>query len=110
VSLVTSQDARCEHLGLPDYRRVTGVAVKAAYDRGLAAYPQGRTTLSREDWALGRAQHFVKVATGEVASKSRAGHDTDLLHSMHPMRVGETVTVNAADLDAQVKALLDATS
>lgn len=109
VALAAEHDHACAAMGLPDHARVTGVAVKTAYDRGLEAYPTGRTSLTREEWAEARAAHFVKVAAGTVP-RARAGHDVDLLHPEHPLRLHDRdkVYVNVDDLDATVKALLEA--
>jgi hypothetical protein len=109
VALAAQHDHACLSMGLPDHARITGVSVKTAYDRGWEAYPVGRTSLSREEWALARAEHFVKVAAGTVSAE-RAGHDVDLLHPDHPLRQRDRdkVYVNADDLDATVKALLEA--
>lgn len=85
VAVAAEHDRVCLSMGLPDHARVTGAAIKAAYDRGMDAYPQGRTSLTREDWALARAEHFVKVAAGTLP-RDRAGNDVDLLHPDHPYR------------------------
>lgn len=111
VALVTGQNRRVETLGLPEHRRVTGAAVKTAYQRGLDGYPSGRTDLSPQEWAVGRAEHFVKVANEQV-SAARAGHDVDLLHKSHPLNPEheeDVIVLTRADLDMRVKALLDVT-
>ena len=108
VETVADHEERCEAMNLPGYNRVTGEAVKTVYDRGVEAWPgEEKTVLSAEEWALGRVEHFVKVAVGEIESKDRAGHDTDLLSPGHPLVAGETVILDLADVDATVKALLD---
>lgn len=108
VALAATHDHACLTMGLPDYARVSGVAVKAAYDRGLDAYPQGRTTLSRQEWALARAEHFVKVAAGTIP-RDRAGNDIDLLHPEHPLRQErERLYLSREDIDATIRALSEA--
>lgn len=108
VALVSAHETRCSALGLSSVQRVTGEAVKSVYDRGIEAYPGAdRTSLTRQEWALARAEHFVKVAAGSVDVKS-AGNDVDLLHPDHPLRSKAKVYLNPADLDATVKALLAA--
>lgn len=108
VTLVAQHDARCSSLGLPDYRRITGKSVEQVFQRGVGAYPgESRTTLSRTEWALARVEHFVKAATGTVAG-SAAGHDVDLLHPDHPLRVRAEQRVSVSDLDALVASLREA--
>lgn len=76
----------CEAVGLPAHARVTGRAVKAVYDRGVRGWPGAAVTaLSAEEWALGRVEHFIKAASGELESKSVC-HDVDLLAADHPLR------------------------
>lgn len=105
VETVAAHEREIEERRLPEHARVTGDAVKTVFDRGMASWPgYDATTLHREDWALGRVEHFVKVATGDVEAKD-AGHDTDLLHADHPVMTGEFV-VSLADVDQQVKDLL----
>lgn len=88
VSLVADHETRCEEMELPSHARVTGFAVKAVYDRGLAGYPgPDRTVLTAQEWALGRVQHFAKVAIGD---EDTPGHDTDLLAPEHPMHTPAT--------------------
>lgn len=85
VEILTEHDEIVEAKGLADHCRVTGYAVKAAYDRGLDAYPgEDVTSLTPQQWAMGRARHFVKVAALDVP-RSQAGHDLDLLTDGHPL-------------------------
>lgn len=45
---------------------VDAAAVRTAYERGKSAWPgETKTILTREDWALGRAQAFVRFSRGE---------------------------------------------
>ncbi len=107
VTTVADHDARCEALSAPDYRRVTGVAVKSAYDRGIDAWPGAdRTTLTPEQWGLGRAEFLVKVAAGVV---DVAGNDADLLHPDHPL-ARDSVMVDMSEVNRQIADILaDAT-
>lgn len=75
---------------LPETKRLTGESIKAAFERGVADWPgQERTSLSPEEWGLGRAEHLVKVATGVT---NVVGNDADLLPPEHPLAPGEQVT------------------
>lgn len=106
VATVAAQDTRCSYLNLPEHARVTGQAVKSVYDRGVQSWPgAGHTTLSAQEWALGRVEHFVKVADGSISTKSAVGHDADLLHPGHPMAEEQVVHVDAAEVEAQIKGL-----
>lgn len=83
VATVAQHETMCDTLGLPEHHRITGTAVKSVYDRGVGAWPgPDRTTLSAQEWALGRVDHFVKVASGQM---QRPGNDVDLLHPDHPL-------------------------
>lgn len=85
VSVHSDHEAKCADLGLPDYARLSGMAVKTAYDRGLHSWPgEAVTTLTAEEWALGRVEYLVKVAAGDVID--RPGNDTDLLDDTHPTK------------------------
>ena len=61
---------------------LTGQAIKTAYDRGVAAWPGFEvTSLSAEEWGLGRAKHLSAVAASEAKD---ALNDGDLLDPTHP--------------------------
>lgn len=110
VAMVAQHERRVSALRLPPERRVSGIAVKSAYDRGMAAWPgESKTSLSRTEWGLARAEHFVRVAAGDVGEKSRAGNDVDLLHPDHPLRQRDAnkVYLDVNDVDATVRRLLE---
>lgn len=107
VAMVAEHETKCAAEGLPEFRGVTGESVKAAYERGLDAYPgRSATGMSAVEWGLGRAEHFVKVASGEIARKDQAGHDTDLLHPEHPF-ADDVVLVSAEEHERLVKSLME---
>lgn len=86
VEVLADHEAACEEKGLPAHAALTGTAVKTVYDRGIEQYPgEQRTSLTAEDWAYGRVEHFVKVAAGDVEDVKAAGNDTDLLNEQHPL-------------------------
>lgn len=86
VEVLADHEDTIEALGLPEVHRVSGRQVKTVYERGLAAWPgPARTSLTREQWALGRASHFTKAATlTEPEDEEVLGNDTDLLPPDHP--------------------------
>lgn len=128
VSLLSEHETKCTEMDLPSHSHVTGFALKAVYDRGLQAWPGERaTTLTRQEWAIGRVEHFVKVAAGDVAPRA-AGHDTDLLAPEHPLHTPTStkaaaapatdpaaepevpdgaVVLDVAEVESQVKALME---
>jgi hypothetical protein len=86
VERLADHEEAVERKGLPRTARVSGRALKRAYDRGVKAWPGAdATTLSPDEWALGRVEHFIKVAEGAVADPAHAGNDVDLLPAGHPM-------------------------
>lgn len=115
VSLVAAHEARVEAYGLPGYRKVEGKSAQTVYQRGAQAWPGPEvTTLTREEWALGRVERFVKAAAGLVGD---AGNDGDLLHKDHPLARGHRSTAHpdspagrdAVDFDmSQVQSDLEA--
>lgn len=129
VQMLAEHESKCDDLQLPAHTHVTGFAVKAVYDRGLDAYPGAEvTTMTAQEWAIGRVEHFVKVAAGDIAPNG-AGNDTDLLAPEHPLHTptltradpppattkaappaappADAVVVDRAEIEAQIKALLD---
>jgi hypothetical protein len=70
--LLTAQAAQ-----LPDDQRPEAKAIRTAYQRGLNAYPEGKAAISREEWALQRAEAFVQLCQG-VGTQGYVGDD-DLL-------------------------------
>lgn len=94
-----------EEMRLPPSADVTSIAMKAAYDRGLADWPgPADTTLSPVEWALGRAAHLCKAAIGEVDDTN----DADLLNPAHPLAVKRAEETGTTVIDAeQVQADLD---
>lgn len=93
ISLLAAHEERIEHESLTESAQVTGGAVKAVWDRGLAAYPGEDTAgLSREEWAEERVKTFLKVAAGTPV----VGYTRDLgllakTHPLHPAnRTGST--------------------
>lgn len=107
VAMVTYHSAEHDALGLPEHTRLTAEAFKTAFDRGVDSWPgEGKTLLNREEWAIGRVKHLVKVATGEVTEVKDAGHDLDLLHDDHPLRGEAPVRLTLDDLPPEVKSLV----
>lgn len=125
VSLLSEHETKCAEMDLPSHAHVTGFALKAVYDRGVQAWPGHEvTTLTAQEWAIGRVEHFVKVAAGDVAPRA-AGHDTDLLAPEHPLHTPSAtkaarpstpaepevpegaVVLDAAEVESQVKALME---
>lgn len=128
VSMLADHESTVEALALPEHAAVTGRAVKAVYDRGLAAWPgEDVTVLDAKAWALGRVDYFLKAATGENVNP---GHDADLLADGHPAKATPppgfeevdappatdgpvdvpdgAVVLARDDIEAEMKALLDA--
>jgi hypothetical protein len=91
---------------LPAHAKVSAVSTKAAYERGMRSWPgESATTLTRAQWALGRAKTLLAVAAGETVEGFT---DTDLLAKHHPLAANATpagLTVTAADLDATLAGL-----
>jgi hypothetical protein len=104
--LGTNHAQYAEESSLPPSANVGTVAMKSAYDRGLADWPgPGATTLSPTEWALGRAAHLCKAALGEVDDTN----DADLLHPAHPLAVKHAEAHGNTVIDAeQMQADLDA--
>lgn len=83
VALMAQHEERVEYEQLGDSAQVTGSAVKAVYDRGLKAYPEGKSVLTREQWATSRVSAFLAVAAGdEIPGYTR---DLGLLPKSHPL-------------------------
>lgn len=106
VALHGEHESHREETGLAESASLTGLAVKSAYDRGLADWPgSDQTALSPIDWALGRAAHLCKAALGEVEDTN----DVDLLHHTHPLAMKHAEATGTAVIDAeQVQAEVDA--
>jgi len=68
-----------EAKALPADQQPTAEAIRTVYERGLRAWPEGKTILQAEEWALGRAQAFVHLAQG-IGTEGYVG-DNDLLPS-----------------------------
>lgn len=98
VTLLAQHEDRISYDQLDDSARVTGAAVKTVYERGLKAYPEGKSALTREEWAEGRVGCFLAVAAGdEVPGYTR---DLALLpksHPLHPETVRQTARKDGAD-------------
>lgn len=100
VDALAAHEEAVEVLGLPEHARVSGKAMKAVYDRGIKSYPgSDLTTLDAAQWAYGRVEHFVKVATGDAGPT--LGHDTDLLDPAHPDYTGEPPLDGGVDITGQ---------
>lgn len=63
VSLLADWDENAP----PGVSRPAGAAVKQGYERGIAAWPEGKTALSAHEWALSRVGAFLDVAGGQAA-------------------------------------------
>lgn len=71
--------------GAPDYTVPAADAVKAVFERGVAAWPgQEKAGLDADDWALSRVAAFLELAAG--ADRGGYRRDTDLLPDTHPLR------------------------
>lgn len=85
VSLVSTHQRHADHLGLPVWARPDGVAIKAVFERGRTSWPgSGVTAMTAEEWALGRVEAFLALASGAVLDGYR--RDDDQLPLNHPAR------------------------
>lgn len=118
-----------EEIGLPAQAGLSDTAVKTAYERGVKSWPGAeRTTLTAEEWGVGRVEHLFKAA---VSTEPVATNDDDLLYdddlgdeqveaffeeaaprTADPDDEGdegdegdEEVTVEAADVEAELAAV-----
>jgi hypothetical protein len=113
VELLAQHEARVEYDALGDSARVTGLAVKSVYERGLKAYPEGKTLLTREQWAEDRVGAFLSVAAGDTVDNYT--RDLGLLPKAHPLHPEstyaaepvETVETVPVDLSALESLLAD---
>lgn len=107
VAALAAHEEKCEDMSLPTHARVSGRAVKAVYDRGVKSWPgEHATTLTAEEWALGRVDHFIKAAAGQVAPVD-AGNDTDLLDPSHPLASAAPAATDVPAVDASTASLDD---
>jgi hypothetical protein len=104
MELVADHEQRIADGELPAEAAVSGRTVKAVFDRGVQAWPgEAKTTLTAEQWAVGRVEAFLTVAGGgEVKGYRR---DADLLPAPAPAEhlhapVGERVSIDPAELKA----------
>ena len=77
-------------------------ALKAVYRRGAGAFSMShRPGMTRNQWAMGRVNAFLKILKSGRPENSRYTTDNDLLHSDHPWksrRIGKSL--DAAELKA----------
>lgn len=99
ISLLAAHEERVAAEGLGDGAQVSGQAVKAVWDRGVAAWPGEEKTgcPTAEAWAEKRVAAFLSVAAGETVDNYT--RDLGLLAKAHPLHPGNTET----------KAILDVT-
>lgn len=109
VAMMAQHEDRIEYDQLGESARVSGAAVKVVYERGLKAYPEGKATLTREQWAEERVGWFLAVAAGDevpgytrdlaLLPKSHPKHpDSTYTPAPEPSAEGEPVKVKQADL------------
>lgn len=93
IELLAQHDARVAYDGLGESARVDGAAVKAVYERGLKAYPEGKALMTREEWAEDRVSTFLSVAAGaEIEGYTR---DLALLPKSHRLHPDSAVVVES---------------
>jgi hypothetical protein len=84
ITPLAAQAAHEQHVEdarLPASARVSVKSAQTAYERGFTGWPgQDATTMSPEEWAIGRVMHLMKVALLERHDTN----DTDLLDPTHP--------------------------
>jgi hypothetical protein len=77
-------------------------ALKSVYRRGAGAFSMShRPGMTRNQWAMGRVNAFLKILKSGRPENSRYTTDNDLLHSDHPWksrRIGKSL--DAAELKA----------
>ena len=101
VALHAAHVEHIEHEGKTQAAALTGEAIKTAYDRGTGSWPGAEhTTLTAEEWGLGRARHLVDVALGEEKS---ALNDPDLLDPEHPAYAAAEVEDEERDDEDEVE-------
>lgn len=101
VGLLADHEQEIEAKNLPDSARVTGLAVKTVADRGMEGWPGDEvTSLTREQWAVGRVKAFLETAAGDDLAPMNPD-DTDMLSQIHPAR-GLQGKTHEIDLDADL--------
>jgi hypothetical protein len=84
VEMIAAHEQRIEDEALGDEARVSGLAVKSVYDRGIASWPGVlRTGLTREQWGQDRVKAFLDTAAGHPTENYV--NDLGLLAKSHPM-------------------------
>jgi N12 class adenine-specific DNA methylase len=78
VALVAEHEQKILDGTLPEDARVSGIAVKTVFDRGVESWPGSDVTiLSAQQWAVGRVKAFLATAAGDRVPHYR--RDADLL-------------------------------
>lgn len=83
VGLQADHEARAEEKGWPEHAKPDGDTLKAVFERGTKSWPgETVTSLTPDQWALGRVKAFLATAAGERPSGYH--RDDDLLPAGHP--------------------------
>ncbi len=90
-------------------RKVTLGKLKAVYRRGAGAYSVShRPGMTRNQWAMGRVNAFLKLVKSGKPSNSAYKSDNDLLPSNHPRSTKKSASVVAAGLVPEEQELAQA--
>lgn len=80
-------------------------ALKAVYRRGAGAFSAShRPGMTRNQWAMGRVNAFLRILSAGKPSNPRYINDNDLLPSEHPLKKNELVDFETKKLGAKLSA------
>jgi len=90
-------------------RKVSLPMLKAVYRRGAGAYSTShRPGMTRDQWAMGRVNAFLKLVRSGKPDNSAYTTDNDLLPASHPKSTKKSNSITASGLVPEEQALADA--
>ena len=110
VSKVKIHNAEMQKQGKPNWSKANVRALKAVYRRGAGAFSRShRPGMTRNQWAMGRVNAFLKILSSGKPSSKAYVTDNDLLPDSHPWKQKQKTLVQRTFLPGTVANLKEKT-
>ena len=92
----------------PEGRKATLGMLKAVYRRGAGAFSTShRPGMTRDQWAMGRVNAYLKLLKSGKPSNPKYVSDNDLLPAAHPKSTKSSASVISQELSVELKDFLE---
>jgi hypothetical protein len=104
LTKVRNHNKRMEELGKPDWTKASIGALKSVWRRGAGAFSVShRPNMTRQQWAMGRVNAFLRMLEKGKPDNLRYIGDSDLLPESHPWKKKNRKDAFTADVSTKAR-------